>query len=79
LSVVLKKNADKKLDDKIVESFRYEIRQKTLDYEDNLEGKLSKDYFEKEKSKLNERIKIIHENLTEKSDKSEIKKAITFL
>jgi hypothetical protein len=79
LSVELKKNADKKLDDKIVESFRYEIRQKTLDYEDNLEGKLSKDYFEKEKSKLNERIKIIHENLTEKSDKSEIKKAITFL
>jgi hypothetical protein len=79
LSFELKKNAEKKLDDKIVESFRYEIRQKTLDYENNLEGKLSKDYFEKEKSKLNERIKIIHENLTEKSDKFEIKKAITFL
>lgn len=79
MSFELKKNAEKKLDDKIVESFRYEIRQKTLDYENNLEGKLSKDYFEKEKSKLNERIKIIHENLTEKSDKFEIKKAITFL
>ncbi len=46
------------------------MRQKTLDYEDNLEAKLSKDYFEKEKNKLNERIKIINENLTEKSDKS---------
>ncbi len=69
-SVELRKNAVKKFDDKILEGFRFEMRQKTLDYEDNLEAKLSKDCFEKEKNKLNERIKIIHENLTEKSDKS---------
>jgi hypothetical protein len=70
LSVELRKNTAKKFDEKIIDSFRFEMRQKTLDYEDNLEAKLSKDYFEKEKNKLNERIKIINENLTEKSDKS---------
>jgi len=44
-----------------------------------LDSKINKDFFDKEKNKTNERIKIIHENLTEKADKSEIKKAITFL
>jgi hypothetical protein len=53
-----------------LERFRNEIRQKALDYQDNLDAKLSKDLFEKERKKINERIKIIHENLTEKTDKS---------
>lgn len=53
-----------------MESFRYEIRQKALDYQDNLDAKLNKELFEKERTKINERIKIIHENLTEKTDKS---------
>ncbi len=46
---------------------------------EDMEKKLNKQVFEKEKNKILEKIFIIQENLVEKADKGDMKKAFLFM
>ena len=46
---------------------------------EELDKKVMVEDFDKEKQKIYEKLSIIHENIAEKADKSEIKKAFMFI
>ena len=47
--------------------------------DEDLEKKMYKDTFDKEKQKIHEKVLILQENIVEKADKGDMKKAFLFL
>ena len=48
-------------------------------FDEKIERKISKDEFFKDRTRINEKLSILHENMIEKADKTEVQKAISFL
>lgn len=55
------------------------IKKLAKDLEENIEVKLSKEDYQQDKNKVEEKVKHIADALAEKADKSEVKKGLTFL
>lgn len=58
---------------------RSQIKQKIHEMDEEIERKIYKETFNQEKQKLQEKILILQENLTEKAEKGDMKKAFLFL
>lgn len=56
-----------------------EVKKLQLELAEDLDKKINKEIFEKEKHKIMEKIFIVQENLTEKADKGDMKKAFLFM
>ena len=56
-----------------------EVKKLQLELAQDLDKKMNKEIFEKEKHKIMEKIFIVQENLTEKADKGDMKKAFLFM
>ena len=70
---------ERKSDEQLIESLRMQMKKNVYELGEELEKKLMKEEFEKEKTKIFSKLSILQENICEKADKGEIKKALLFL
>jgi hypothetical protein len=55
------------------------IKKVAKDLEENLEGRVSKEDYDKDRAKVKERINFLNEAALEKAEKADVKKGLTFL
>lgn len=75
----LKKINEKKSDEQMIQILSNQMRKNFTEVQDEVEKKMYKETHEREKMKILEKINMLHENITQKADKGEIKKALLFL
>ena len=77
--MALKRQEEKRTDEQLIDILRNQIKTKMQEMELEVDKKITKEVFEKEKQKIAEKIHIVQENLTDKADKGDMKKAFLFL
>lgn len=75
----MKKVSEKRSDEQMIEILGNQMKKNFIEMQDEMEKKMYKETHEREKIKILEKINMLHENIAEKADKGEIKKALLFL
>jgi hypothetical protein len=75
----IKRMEEKKFDEKTIESFVLMFKRQHRALEEQLENKMSKELWDKEHARVNERLDYITENMGDKANKEEVKKAFQFV
>lgn len=70
LTQSIKRFEEKKIDERAIDGLKTAIKKLTKEFEEGLELKLNREAYEKERSRVNERIFFLSEMVTEKAEKS---------
>jgi hypothetical protein len=70
LTQSIKRFEEKKIDERVIDGLKTAIKKLSKEFEEGLEIKLNREVYEKEKSRVNERIFFLSEMVTEKAEKS---------
>jgi hypothetical protein len=79
LAMQIKKLEEKKSDDKLLDSLIIMVKRNNQVLEEQVDKKLSKEVWDRDSSRLSERLQIMSEHLHEKADKDEIRRAFQFI